>query len=137
VATEVYNSRSTKFDNQIWRRRRCSRCHKTFTTYESTDLSFLKVRSANRSLHYSKPVLYASISAAFPSRTRESVVDAITSTVEAKLLDLQQAELSATDISKCVLTTLKAYDQAAFLRYLADHAELTSNTNLRKHLKEY
>jgi transcriptional repressor NrdR len=135
--TEVYNSRTTKFGNQIWRRRRCNHCHESFTTYESANLGFLKVRHRQKNESFSRATLYASIAKAFPSGHRESVVDAITDTIEAKLLDSRKRVLEPSSISHVVLATLKAYDKAAFLRYLADHENLTSATNLLKQLGQY
>jgi transcriptional repressor NrdR len=137
--TEVYNTRPTKFANQIWRRRRCNQCHESFTTYEAADLGFLNIDSGKaKPVRYSRAKLYASINAAFsPAKGRESVVDAITDTVESKLLDTKKLLLNIEQIQAQVLHTLKAYDNAAFLRYMADHADLNSATNLRKKLRQY
>jgi transcriptional repressor NrdR len=136
--TEVYNSRSTKFGNQVWRRRRCLSCRKTFTTYEAPDLGFMKIEDGARLVSFSRARLYTSISEAFAgSRARGSVVNAITDTIETKLLDTKRQAFTREEIARTVLTTLKPYDKKAFLRYLADHAELTSQSDLKRQLKQY
>lgn len=137
--TEVYNTRPTKFRSQLWRRRRCRSCHEAFTTYEAPDLGFLQVMSSDGSQRpYSRARLYADLSTALnPAGTSPADIDAVTDTVESKLLDQKSPTLKTTDISSTILTTLKNYDMPAFLRYLASHADLRSRSELRRQLKNY
>jgi transcriptional repressor NrdR len=137
--TEVYNTRTTKFATQIWRRRRCASCHEAFTTYEAPDLTFLKVTHPDRKAQpYSRAKLYYALSEALQRVPRsESTIDAITDTIEAKILDTQLAEIPAEIISRIILTTLKHFNTAAFVRYLTTHTELASPAELKKALKNY
>lgn len=137
--TEVYNTRATKFGSQLWRRRRCQACHEAFTTYEAPDLGFIHVEAQNASRSpYSRSRLYSSVVAAFGgAEAKPDAVDAITDTVESKLLDLKSPIITATQIAATVLTTLKHFDTPAFLRYLAGHAELRNNAELKRQLKNY
>ena len=137
--TEVYNTRATKFHSQLWRRRRCLGCHEAFTTYEAHDLGFIQVSAQDGSQRpYSRARLYAELATALdPASSSASDVDAITDTVESKLLDLKSPALTTTGISAIVLTTLKNYDTSAFLRYLAAHADLRSRSELKRQLKNY
>jgi transcriptional repressor NrdR len=137
--TEVYNSRTTRSGGQIWRRRRCQSCHESFTTYEAADLGFLKVvKKGNKKQRYSRAKLYSGIYGAFLSiPAKETTVDAVTDTIEAKILDTKKAELSSAEIAKIVLTTLKHFNTAAFVRYLAYQTDLASDAQLKKELKKY
>ena len=137
--TEVYNTRTTKFGNQIWRRRRCQSCHGAFTTYEAADLGFLRVVGADRhKTRYSRSVLFSGVYDAFTATAgKDATIDAVTDTVEAKILDLQRPELSSAEIAGIVLSTLKHFNTAAFLRYLASHADLANGSQLKKELKKY
>lgn len=139
LKTEVYNTRATKFHSQLWRRRRCQSCHEAFTTYEAPDLGFLLVMSSDGSQRpYSRARLYSAVAAALdPAGHTASDVDAITDTVESKLLDLKSLTLTTVQISGIILTTLKNYDTSAFLRYLAAHADLRSRSELKRQLKNY
>ena len=139
TTTEVYNSRDTRFGNQIWRRRRCLSCHESFTTYEAPDLGFLKViKKSGKKQRYSRAKLFSGIYGAFLSiPAKETTIDNITDTVEAKILDTKRAEITSTDIAKIVLTTLKHFNTAAFLRYLAYQADLANDAQLKKELKKY
>jgi transcriptional repressor NrdR len=137
--TEVYNSRATKFATQIWRRRRCLSCHESFTTYEAPDLGFLKVVKKNgKRQRYSRAKLYSGIYGAFLSiAAKETTVDAVTDTVEAKLLDTKKRELPSGEIARIVLSTLKHFNTAAFVRYLAYSTDLSSDAQLTRELKKY
>lgn len=137
--TEVYNTRPTKFSSQLWRRRRCQSCHEAFTTYEAADLGFLHIQAQDGSRRpYSRARLYSSVATALPGDpTTSNVVDAVTETVESKLLDLKTKIVPIDQVTGVVLTTLKHLDTPAFLRYLAGHADLRSKSELKRQLKNY
>lgn len=138
--TEIYNSRTTRFDSQTWRRRRCLHCRETFTTYEAPDLGFLKVISAKpkSKQRYSRAKLFSDIYAAFDAvPQKDSAIDAVTETVESKILDLQKKEVPSDEITSIVLSTLKHFNTAAFLRFLARSADLSSSAQLKRELKKY
>src|SRR5437899_2313089 len=102
--TEVYNTRNTKFHSEIWRRRRCLDCSQAFTTYESPNLGLLKVISHNRLYPYSRAKLFSSIYMSFVDGSGQAGdIDAVTSTIEAKLLDLSEPEITPKQIVQIVL----------------------------------
>jgi transcriptional regulator NrdR family protein len=87
---------------------------------------------------YSRSQLFSSLVDAFSSSPpKAGTIDAITDTVEAKILDLQQPEISTAKIASIVLTTLKHFSTPAFLRYLTSHTDLASSTQLKRELKKY
>lgn len=137
--TEVFNSRSTRFGTQIWRRRRCLKCKETFTTYEYPDLSFLKVvKKSGTKQRYSRAKLYSGIYGSFLSiKAKETTVDGVTDTVEAKLLDMRKRELTSQQIADVVLRTLKKFNTAAFIRFLAYQTDLSSDAQLKQELRKY
>lgn len=137
--TEVFNTRPTRFGTQIWRRRKCLHCHESFTTYEAPDLGFLKVIKKNgKKQRYSRAKLYSGIYGAFLAiPSKETAVDGVTDTIEAKLLDSKQREIKSSDIAKVVLATLKHFNTAAFVRYLAYQTDLASDAQLMRELKKY
>jgi len=137
--TEVYNTRGTKSGTQLWRRRRCQACHEAFTTYETPDLGFLTITAeTGAQAPYSRARLYSAVVAALGGHTAApATTDALTDTIESKLLDLKTKNISANQVSSIILTTLKAFDTPAFLRYLASHADLRSKSELKRQLKSY
>lgn len=139
TTTEIYNSRTTRFGTQTWRRRRCLSCHESFTTYEAPDLGFLKVAgNGHKKQRYSRAKLYSDIYAAFDAiQRKDSTIDAVTDTVESKILDLKKSEVSTDEITRIVLSALKHFNTAAFLRFLARSTDLSSNAQLKRELKKY
>lgn len=137
--TDVFNSRPTRFGSQIWRRRRCLECRESFTTYEQIDLAFLKViKKGGSKQRYSRAKLYSGIYGAFLSiPSKENTVDAVTDTVEAKILDTKDREITSADLARIVLSTLKHFNTAAFVRFLAYQTDLSSDAQLKAELKKY
>jgi transcriptional repressor NrdR len=137
--TEVYNTRTTKSGAQLWRRRRCQTCHEAFTTYEAPDLGWVQVQAQDAShAPYSRARLYSTVVTSLGGTTASSnTTDALTDTIESKILDLKSKNIKSSQIAAIVLTTLKHFDTSAFLRYLAGHAELRSQAELKRQLKNY
>lgn len=138
-ATEVFNSRPTRFGSQIWRRRRCQSCRESFTTYEAIDLGFLKVvKKGGKKQRYSRAKLYSGVYGAFLSiPQKETTVDHVTDTIEAKILDTKKREITSSEIARIVLATLKRFNTAAFVRYLAYQTDLASDAQLKAELRKY
>jgi transcriptional regulator NrdR family protein len=86
---------------------------------------------------YSRSQLFSSLVEAFPASARPSTIDTITDTIEAKILDLQQSEISSDRIAAIVLTTLKHFNTPAFVRYLTSHTDLASSAQLKREMKKY
>ena len=137
--TDVFNTRSTRFGTQIWRRRKCLSCHESFTTYEAPDLGFLKViKKTGKKQRYSRAKLYSGVYAAFLAiPAKETTADSVTDTIEAKILDTKKREIPSKEIAKIVLATLKHFNTAAFVRYLAYQTDLASDAQLKRELKKY
>ena len=139
ATTDVFNTRVTKFGTQVWRRRRCLSCNESFTTYEAPDLGFLQVdKGGKKHERYSRATLFSSIYQAFTDmNAKPSVIDAVTDTVETKILDTKLDIIATSDIAEIVLQTLKNYHTGAFVRYLADQTDLVNQAALRKELRKY
>jgi len=139
TVTEVFNSRDTRSSNQIWRRRRCKSCKEPFTTYEAIDLGFINIQKRNGKIEaYSKAKLYSSIYSSLSGTDfDQNVVDAITDTIENKMLDKKTNTVKADDLAYITLITLRHFNTAGFLRYLSLQTQLTNNSELKKELKKY
>lgn len=137
--TEVYNSRSTRQSQQVWRRRRCLSCRESFTTYERLETGFLKVvKKTGRRERFSRAKLYSGLYGAYLSvADKERLVDRVTDLVETRILDLRQAEVPSQTIAEIALSVLKSENTAAFVRFLAYQADLRSESQLMRELKKY
>jgi len=141
--TEVYNSRRTKKLNEVWRRRRCLRCERQFTTEEQArPEAIIKVgiKGLPRSLPYSRTKLLLAIYRACDHR-RNAVKSAeyLTLSIEQKLYVIaarQEHTVSKQDIIQIVLDTLRHYDASAYVKYLSYHQPDLDSRTLKAYLKQ-
>jgi len=139
--TFVTNSRPSKGNAQIWRRRRCQYCGEIFTTHEIIDLSHLVVvKKSGEKERFSRVKLYsgiygATIGSKLPNR--EFVVDKITREVEKRILSLKKKCISSQEISDIVLVSLKKLSPTTFLRYLAYNKNPKSESQVLREVLKY
>lgn len=140
-STEVTNSRLTRGNTQIWRRRRCQHCKEVFTTHEIIDLSHLMVlKKSGKAQKYSRMKLYAGIyGATIGSKTphREKLVDKITGDIEREILALKKKVITSEEIADIVLYKLRKVHVATFLRFLSYCKDLTSETQMKREFNKY
>lgn len=139
--TFVTNSRATRNNSQIWRRRRCSNCKIVFTTHEIIDLSHIVVvKKSGISERFSRVKLYsgvygATIGSKLPNR--EFIVDKITREVERQILFLKRKRITSIEISDIVLANLKKASPTTFLRYLAYNKNPKTSGEILKEIAKY
>lgn len=138
--TSVYNSRPTTKLNNVWRRRRCDLCHKTFTTTEYVDpASVVQVKHHGKTIPFSQTKLLISVLRACDHlEDSETSAYYITHTSTQKLYRkaaVQSQNITTTDIISSVLDTLKPYNLAAYVKYLSSHAPQIDERTLKKRLK--
>nr|NQU92147.1 transcriptional repressor NrdR [Bacteroidota bacterium] len=139
----VINSRSTKNNSQIWRRRKCESCQEIFTTYEKADLSYLKVikRSGKKQM-YNRAKLYSGIyHSAIDTKNGDrgemsELSETLTNEVEQKIILLRSKDISTIEIINIVLSVLRKRSSAIFLRYLA-YREGKDEKRLKKLIKKH
>ncbi len=140
AVTIVTNSRPTRGNSQIWRRRRCLHCKTLFTTHEAIDLSHLVVlKKSHQPERYNHMKLYTGLYRATVSKTlnRAKKVDRVTREVESEILYLKKKRVSSEEIGDIVLNKLKKVDTGMFLRYLAYFKDITNEYEMDKELKKY
>ncbi|HUV43149.1 MAG TPA: ATP cone domain-containing protein [Patescibacteria group bacterium] len=135
----VTNSRPTKGNTQIWRRRKCSNCKKLFTTYENIDLSYLIViKKSGRRQRYDRAKLYSSIyHAAIQEKGSDrgetgNLAEEITKDVETEILSLKRKRIKTSEIFNIVFDILKKKHLSTSLRYLAYFQKPSNLLSLRK-----
>lgn len=141
LLTEVTNSRPTKGDTQIWRRRKCTKCSEIFTTHEIVDLSHLVVvKKSGKSEVFSRVKLYSGIyGATIGSKTpnREKVVEKITREVEREIMFLKRKRVTSLEIADIVLFKLRKLHTATFMRFLAYTKDISNELQMKKELQKY
>ena len=139
--TIVTNSRTTKINTQIWRRRKCLSCKSIFTTHESIDLSHILImKKTGKAQIFSSIKLYSGI---FHASTitkiphREMFIQKISREIEAKILSLKKEKFTSDEIADIVLHTLRKRHIPTFIRFLIFCKELTTEKQLKQAFVKY
>lgn len=139
--TEVINSRPTKHNTQVWRRRKCQNCREIFTTHETIDLSHIHVlKKSGKSEVFSRMKLYSGIfyaSQASKIPSRELFIDAITREVEEEILSLKKKRIIGNEIADIVLKILKKKHTPTFLRFLTYCKDIKNEKQMRREISKY
>jgi len=109
------------------------------TSYERIDLQqVLSIDTGKlKKQRYSRPKLYVSLLRAFEGGAKLDSVDAIIDTIEQRLLSLNKEIITLSELSDAVLRTIKPVDTVAFMKYLANHSDLSGTRELNKVIKKY
>lgn len=120
------NTRPTKSFTQTWRRRECLDCGNIFTTYETLDLSYLKIEKRSMKIQrYNRAKLFTSIyHTTIDTRKADRgemgvKAELWTKEVENKLVSLKRSVLKSTEVLEVVFEVLQKRSFECFLRYLA------------------
>lgn len=131
--TKVANSRPNKKQPLVWRRRQCTKCNATFTTYERPSLADNKLISLpnGKTDTFNLGKLILSISRAFTHAPQEAEYNALwlAQTVE-DILSTEREVVTPEDIEATTHMTLKRFDELAAIQYAAQH-KLISSTKRR------
>ena len=122
-ATQVSNSRPHKKTPQVWRRRNCTECGSTFTTYERINLiDELQIQTVNGSIKYNPGELLQSLIECF---AHKSVVSSdaywLMRSIEDGLAAHDLPVISEAAYQKRIYTTLHNFDELAGIQYAARH----------------
>lgn len=123
-ATQVTNSRTSKKQALIWRRRHCRHCGHTFTTHETPSLghNMMVHLASNRKTPFNSGRLILSISEAFhhtPDVAKEHSF-ALAKTVE-NILSTEAKLITTEEIAAVTHSVLRRFDELAGLQYAAKH----------------
>ncbi len=116
---KVVDSRSTKENSAVRRRRECLSCGHRFTTYEYVEMRpFMVVKKDGRREHYSREKVLSGLLRACEKRpvsmeTLEKLVDEVEKMVSANIRD----EVPTAEIGNEVMKRLSSLDQVAYVRF--------------------
>ena len=133
------NSRHTKRNNQVWRRRQCDNCNRTFTTREAPQLSFLRVKKREGHLEeYRRSKLLVSLLWSSDHIKEADVAFALADTIETKLfksIDATTESIDSSLIASTAMEVLKNYDLKAFIKYVSNRDDELEKRDIKALLK--
>jgi len=122
----VSNSRPTKGEMEIWRRRKCLRCGGLITTHEKIDLSYITViKRSGKRVKYNRAKLYSGIYQAIAATkkidrgTAGDISEKQMQLIENEIVGLKLREISSEQIFKITAKSLKENFPDSCLRYIA------------------
>ena len=122
----------------IRRRRECHTCKKRFSTLERVvDTMPLVVKSGGRREAFNRDKILAGIRTActkrpVPAEDIERLVDQI----EAQVISMNKAEVSARDIGDLVLNNLRSLDEVAYIRYASVYLRLRDLESVKREIEK-
>jgi len=115
----VIDSRSTKEQRAIRRRRECIGCGHRYTTYEYVEnASILVVKKDGKREPWSREKVVAGISRACEKRPISlSQIEAIVDRIENDIQRLAPGELASKTVGELVMAELRELDEVAYVRF--------------------
>src|SRR3989304_8825433 len=139
----VVNSRPTRGNSQIWRRRKCISCKEGFTTYGRMTLSHLIViKKSGRRQRYSRAKIYSGIYHSSLDKKnadkgeRGTFAEEVTGRVELEITKLRRKRIYSTEITEIILRILAKKEPDTLLRFLA-YREGNNLKKLQKLVRKY
>lgn len=128
--TSTPNSRPHKKSSQVWRRRHCQQCNRTFTTYERPSLEDITIISAdNIKTQFSLGRLTISLHNSLLSQKDPATTSYdLAQTIELHLLQRYDitTPITSSAIADEAYRTLRRYDELCGMQYGATHGLIAS-----------
>ena len=136
--TQVVDSRVNEEGTSVRRRRRCPKCSKRFTTYETIELRLPQVvKQDGRRTEFSRDKLVTGFRRALHKRTVPTEkVDAAVERIVQNLLALGAREVPARQIGDMVMDELYQLDHVAYIRFASVYRAFQDIEDFRNVIQE-
>ena len=136
--TQVIDSRVSEEGDVVRRRRRCTVCHKRFTTYENAELRMPTiVKSNGQREDFSRQKIELSLHRALHKRSvAEADIVAAVERIEQALLNEARRELPSRKVGEMVMQELKQLDQVGYVRYASVYRSFSDVEEFKQAIKE-
>ncbi len=134
---KVVDSRSTKENSAVRRRRECLKCGQRFTTYEYVEHTpVMVIKKDSRREPYSREKILAGLLRACEKRpvSREAL-DKLIDDLESSILSRARDEIPTSEIGNEVMRLLASLDQVAYVRFASVYREFKDVTQFMDELR--
>lgn len=123
--TRVIDSRPAEDNKSIRRRRQCDKCMKRFTTYEKVEiLPFVVIKKDLSREPYDRGKIEAGV---FRSCHKRPIsveqIHNLVDEVETAIFNLEEREISSSQIGEILMNKLKDLDEVAYVRFASVYQE--------------
>ena len=136
--TQVIDSRVSEEGDVVRRRRRCTVCHKRFTTYEGAELRMPTiVKSNGQREDFSRNKLETSFHRALHKRHFEAAkIEEAIERIEQAVLNEAKREHSSGKIGEMVMEELKKLDQVGYVRFASVYRSFSDVEEFKDAIRE-
>jgi transcriptional repressor NrdR len=122
---KVVDSRASREEREIRRRRECLRCGRRFTTYERVEAAVpLVVKKDGSRAPFDRAKVLAGLSRACEKRPiSRATLEAVADRIEQLAHDQAEAEVTSQYIGEKVMEALQALDEVAYVRFASVYRE--------------
>ena len=134
----VIDSRLSKDNNMIRRRRECSHCNRRFTTYERVEeMMPLVVKKDGRRESYDRIKIISGLKRACEKRPVSiNTIEAITDRIERNLQERGEKEIPSSLIGETLMRELHDTDQVAYVRFASVYRSFKDINEFMTELEE-
>jgi transcriptional repressor NrdR len=135
--SKVIDSRSSKSQTAIRRRRQCLRCKHRFTTYERREELFVIVkRDGRRELFDRQKISNGIIKACEKRPISQGRIEELVDEIEKILQERPQGEVSSREIGKLVMEKLSELDEVAYIRFASVYRQFKEVKDFMREISE-
>ncbi|HQI03993.1 MAG TPA: transcriptional regulator NrdR [bacterium] len=135
---KVIDSRSTKDDSEIRRRRECEDCGGRYTTYERIEevMPIVKKKNGEREPFDRNKIKKGLLISCQKRPVSADVIEQIIDTIEKTIQGFEKKEIESSVIGDLVMQQLKKIDKVAFIRFASVYKEFREPTDFITEAKE-
>ena len=136
--TQVIDSRVSEEGDSVRRRRRCGKCEKRFTTYETAELRLPQVVKQNGSREeFNRDKIRTSFMRALNKRpVSADLVDSAIRHIEQKMLGLGEREVPSRQVGELVMSELRKLDKVAYIRFASVYRSFEDVDDFRDAIRD-
>lgn len=135
--SKVIDSRSSKSQTAIRRRRQCTHCKHRFTTYERRGELFVIVkRDGRRELFDRQKILNGIIRACEKRPISVERIEELVDEIEKMLQERLQGEVSSREIGRLVMEKLNELDEVAYIRFASVYRQFKEVTDFLREINK-
>ncbi|MBP5405882.1 transcriptional repressor NrdR [bacterium] len=125
IKDKVIDSRSTKDDCEIRRRRECEECGGRFTTYERIEeiMPVVKKKNGEREPYDRNKIKKGLMISCQKRPVSAETIDQMIDKIEKELQSYEKKEVETSVIGDIVMNVLKEVDKVAFIRFASVYKE--------------
>jgi len=137
VDSKVIDSRESRKDLSIRRRRECIACKKRFTTYEKIEVIpyMVEKKDGSRQPFDGQKILRGLLKACEKRPIPAAKLEEIVEEIETKVQERPDKEIKATEIGLFVMDKLRALDKVAYVRFASVYREFKDVLEFKQELE--